>query len=80
MNWNPCEWSVHTDLAWPISKFAEAVKTTTGQKSRSSPDRLLPIYEDISRSASVAKQAIEKIWLRWQNSPLLPAVSSYDHH
>jgi aconitate hydratase len=51
------------DLAWPISKFAEAVKTNQwpeklevaliGSCTNSS-------YEDISRSASVAKQAIEK--------------------
>jgi aconitate hydratase len=51
------------DLAWPISKFAEAVKTNhwpeklevalIGSCTNSS-------YEDISRSASVAKQAIEK--------------------
>src|SRR5450631_2293698 len=51
------------DLAWPISKFAEAVKANQwpeklevaliGSCTNSS-------YEDISRSASVAKQAIEK--------------------
>jgi aconitate hydratase len=51
------------DLAWPISKFAEAVKSNQwpeklevaliGSCTNSS-------YEDISRSASVAKQAIEK--------------------
>ena len=51
------------DLAWPISKFAEAVKNNQwpeklevaliGSCTNSS-------YEDISRSASVAKQAIEK--------------------
>ncbi|HEY4934979.1 MAG TPA: aconitate hydratase [Puia sp.] len=51
------------DLAWPISKFAEAVKNNNwpeklevaliGSCTNSS-------YEDISRSASVAKQAIEK--------------------
>lgn len=51
------------DLAWPISKFAEAVKSNhwpeklevalIGSCTNSS-------YEDISRSASVAKQAIEK--------------------
>ena len=51
------------DLAWPISKFAEAVKNNKwpeklevaliGSCTNSS-------YEDISRSASVAKQAIEK--------------------
>jgi len=51
------------DLAWPISKFAEAVKTNQwpeklevaliGSCTNSS-------YEDISRSASIAKQAIEK--------------------
>jgi len=51
------------DLAWPISKFAEAVKQNQwpeklevaliGSCTNSS-------YEDISRSASVAKQAIEK--------------------
>jgi aconitate hydratase len=51
------------DLAWPISKFAEAVKNNhwpeklevalIGSCTNSS-------YEDISRSASVAKQAIEK--------------------
>jgi aconitate hydratase len=51
------------DLAWPISKFAEAVKANEwpeklevaliGSCTNSS-------YEDISRSASVAKQAIEK--------------------
>jgi aconitate hydratase len=51
------------DLAWPISKFAEAVKTNQwpqklevaliGSCTNSS-------YEDISRSASLAKQAIDK--------------------
>ncbi len=51
------------DLAWPISKFAEAVRSNQwpeklevaliGSCTNSS-------YEDISRSASVAKQAIEK--------------------
>ena len=51
------------DLAWPISKFAEAVKANDwpaklevaliGSCTNSS-------YEDISRSASVAKQAIDK--------------------
>jgi aconitate hydratase len=51
------------DLAWPISKFAEAVKNNEwpeklevaliGSCTNSS-------YEDISRSASVAKQALEK--------------------
>ncbi len=51
------------DLAWPISKFAEAVKANhwpeklevalIGSCTNSS-------YEDISRSASVAQQAIEK--------------------
>ncbi|HET7001491.1 MAG TPA: aconitate hydratase [Puia sp.] len=51
------------DLAWPISKFAEAVRNNKwpeklevaliGSCTNSS-------YEDISRSASVAKQAIEK--------------------
>ena len=51
------------DLAWPISKFAEAVRNNQwpeklevaliGSCTNSS-------YEDISRSASVAKQAIEK--------------------
>jgi aconitate hydratase len=51
------------DLAWPISKFAEAVKNNQwpeklevaliGSCTNSS-------YEDISRSASIAKQAIEK--------------------
>ncbi len=51
------------DLAWPISKFADAVKSNhwpeklevalIGSCTNSS-------YEDISRSASVAKQAIEK--------------------
>src|SRR5882757_3759003 len=51
------------DLAWPISKFAEAVKNNKwpeklevaliGSCTNSS-------YEDISRSASVAQQAIEK--------------------
>ncbi len=51
------------DLAWPISKFAEAVKTNNwpetievaliGSCTNSS-------YEDISRSASVAKQAVDK--------------------
>jgi len=51
------------DLAWPISKFAEAVKSNNwpeklevaliGSCTNSS-------YEDISRSASVAKQAIDK--------------------
>jgi aconitate hydratase, mitochondrial len=51
------------DLAWPISKFAEAVK------SNDWPQRLEVAligsctnssYEDISRSASLAKQAVEK--------------------
>ncbi|MEO6962804.1 MAG: aconitate hydratase, partial [Puia sp.] len=51
------------DLAWPISKFSEAVKANhwpeklevalIGSCTNSS-------YEDISRSASIAKQAIEK--------------------
>jgi aconitate hydratase len=51
------------DLAWPISKFAEAVKANNwpeklevaliGSCTNSS-------YEDISRSASLAKQAIDK--------------------
>ena len=51
------------DLAWPISKFAEAVRNNQwpeklevaliGSCTNSS-------YEDISRSASVAKQAIDK--------------------
>src|SRR5208283_650799 len=51
------------DLAWPISKFAEAVKKNNypeelkvaliGSCTNSS-------YEDIERSASVAKQALEK--------------------
>jgi aconitate hydratase len=51
------------DLAWPISKFAEAVRNNQwpeklevaliGSCTNSS-------YEDISRSASIAKQAIEK--------------------
>lgn len=51
------------DLAWPISKFAEAVK------SNQWPDKLEVAligsctnssYEDISRSASIASQAIQK--------------------
>ncbi|MBX3255841.1 MAG: aconitate hydratase [Chitinophagaceae bacterium] len=51
------------DLAWPISKFAEAVKANQW------PERLEVAligsctnssYEDISRSASLAKQAIDK--------------------
>ncbi len=51
------------DLAWPISKFAEAVKTNHW------PERLEVAligsctnssYEDISRSASLAQQAIDK--------------------
>ena len=51
------------DLAWPISKFADAVKTNNwpeklevaliGSCTNSS-------YEDISRSASLAKQAADK--------------------
>jgi aconitate hydratase len=51
------------DLAWPISKFAEAVKNNQwpeklevaliGSCTNSS-------YEDIRRSASIAKQALEK--------------------
>jgi aconitate hydratase len=51
------------DLAWPISKFADAVRTNNwpqrlevaliGSCTNSS-------YEDISRSASVAKQALDK--------------------
>ncbi|MFT3747468.1 MAG: aconitate hydratase [Agriterribacter sp.] len=51
------------DLAWPISKFAEAVKANQW------PERLEVAligsctnssYEDISRSASLAKQAVDK--------------------
>lgn len=51
------------DLAWPISKFAEAVKANNW------PERLEVAligsctnssYEDISRSASVARQAVAK--------------------
>ena len=51
------------DLAWPISKFAEAVKANNW------PERLEVAligsctnssYEDISRSASVARQATDK--------------------
>ena len=51
------------DLAWPISKFAEAVRANNW------PERLEVAligsctnssYEDISRSASLAKQAINK--------------------
>jgi aconitate hydratase len=51
------------DLAWPISKFAEAVKANNW------PERLEVAligsctnssYEDISRSASLARQAINK--------------------
>ncbi|HEY1199483.1 MAG TPA: aconitate hydratase, partial [Niastella sp.] len=51
------------DLAWPISKFAEAVKANNW------PERLEVAligsctnssYEDISRSASLAKQAVDK--------------------
>jgi len=51
------------DLAWPISKFAQAVKENNW------PERLEVAligsctnssYEDISRSASLAKQAIDK--------------------
>ena len=51
------------DLAWPISKFAEAVKANQW------PERLEVAligsctnssYEDISRSASLAQQAIDK--------------------
>ncbi|NML21017.1 aconitate hydratase [Pseudoflavitalea sp. G-6-1-2] len=51
------------DLAWPISKFAEAVKANNW------PERLEVAligsctnssYEDISRSASLAEQAIKK--------------------
>jgi aconitate hydratase len=51
------------DLAWPISRFAEAVKANNwpetlevaliGSCTNSS-------YEDISRSASIAKQAVDK--------------------
>lgn len=51
------------DLAWPVSKFAEAVKANNwpeklevaliGSCTNSS-------YEDITRSASIAKQAVEK--------------------
>lgn len=51
------------DLAWPISRFAEAVKTNNwpeklevaliGSCTNSS-------YEDISRSVSVARQAVDK--------------------
>jgi aconitate hydratase len=51
------------DLAWPISKFAEAIKANNW------PERLEVAligsctnssYEDISRSASLAQQAIDK--------------------
>ena len=51
------------DLAWPISRFAEAVKANNW------PERLEVAligsctnssYEDITRSASIAKQAIDK--------------------
>ncbi len=51
------------DLAWPISKFAQAVKENNW------PERLEVAligsctnssYEDISRSASLAKQAVDK--------------------
>ncbi|MGN6491765.1 MAG: aconitate hydratase [Agriterribacter sp.] len=51
------------DLAWPISKFADAVKANQW------PERLEVAligsctnssYEDISRSASLAKQAVDK--------------------
>ncbi|MDP4148293.1 MAG: aconitate hydratase [Bacteroidota bacterium] len=51
------------DLAWPIGKFAEAVKANNW------PDRLEVAligsctnssYEDISRSASLARQAVDK--------------------
>ncbi len=51
------------DLAWPISKFAEAVRNNSwpqklevaliGSCTNSS-------YEDISRSASIAQQAVDK--------------------
>ncbi len=54
---------LHPDLAWPISKFAAAIKehnwpeklevALIGSCTNSS-------YEDISRSASLAKQAAEK--------------------
>jgi aconitate hydratase len=51
------------DLAWPISRFAEAVKVNNW------PDKLEVAligsctnssYEDISRSASIARQAVDK--------------------
>ena len=69
------------DLAWPISKFAEAVKNNQwpeklevaliGSCTNSS-------YEDISRSASIAKQALKKIWKQKQNLPLHPEVNWFD--
>ncbi len=64
------------DLAWPISKFAQAVKENNwpeklevaliGSCTNSS-------YEDISRSASLAKQAIDKNRSSTPSSPSLPA-------
>lgn len=51
------------DLAWPISKFAEAVKENHWPERISSAligSCTNSSYEDISRAASVAKQALDK--------------------
>jgi len=51
------------DLAWPISKFADAVKTNNWPKALEVAligSCTNSSYEDISRSASLAKQAVDK--------------------
>ncbi|MFI5156186.1 MAG: aconitate hydratase, partial [Chitinophagales bacterium] len=51
------------DLAWPISKFADAVKSNNWPKTLEVAligSCTNSSYEDISRSASLARQAIEK--------------------
>jgi aconitate hydratase len=51
------------DLAWPISKFGEAVKANNWPKTLEVAligSCTNSSYEDISRSASLAKQAIDK--------------------
>jgi aconitate hydratase len=51
------------DLAWPISKFADAVKTNNWPKTLEVAligSCTNSSYEDISRSASLAKQAVDK--------------------
>jgi aconitate hydratase len=51
------------DLAWPISKFADAVKTNNWPKTLEVAligSCTNSSYEDISRSASLARQAVDK--------------------